>query len=168
MLQHLPIINVSAAFMLKDTATWSKPHCESEHQQSVNNIGCCILYNPRSLLRLIPVFEVVATFIGFTVYVDVASHENERQQTITTASTERHRSFNRASTEHQQSWVFNHVYSKGCAMSFIHNARISSLYSQKKQQHGQSPSLKMSINRASTNFGAASGMIQGVCYRICP
>jgi len=163
----------------KGSATWSQPHCENERQQSVNDFGCCILYNPRAMLRLIPIMKVLAAFIGNTVYVDVASPENERQQSVNTASTERQQSINRVSTERQQSWVLHRIQSKGYAMAFTHNRRIGSLYVQKKQHHGHSPSLKMSVNRASTErpqsinrastiLDVASSSIQGLCYGIYP
>jgi len=73
------------------------------------------------MLRLLPIIEVLVTFIGNTVHVDVASPENERQQSINTASTEHQQSINRALTECQQSWVLYLVKSKGCAMAFTHN-----------------------------------------------
>jgi len=67
------------------------------------------MYNPRAMLRLIPIIEVLAAFIGNTIYVDVASPENDRQQSVNTASTEHQESINRASTERQQSWVLHVV-----------------------------------------------------------
>ena len=80
-----------------------------ERQWSVNDFGCCILYNPRAIQRLLPIIEVLATCIGNTVYVDVASPENERQQSVNTEVTERQQRINRASTERQQSWVLHGV-----------------------------------------------------------
>jgi len=61
------------------------------------------------MLWLLAIIEVLAAFIGNIVYVDIASPENERQQSVNTASSERQQSINRASTEHQQSWVLHHV-----------------------------------------------------------
>jgi len=61
------------------------------------------------MLRLLSLIEVFAVFIGNTVFVDVASPENEGQQSVNTASTERQQSINRASTERQQSWVLHLV-----------------------------------------------------------
>jgi len=87
----------------KDTATWSQPHSENECQQSVNKFGCCILYNPRAVLRHVPIVELLAAYIGNIMNVDVAAPENERQQSVNTGSTERQQSVNRASTERQQS-----------------------------------------------------------------
>jgi len=109
MLRHLPIINLLAAFMLKETATWSQPHCENERQQSVNEFGCCILYNPRDMMQHRPLFKGLASYICHTVYDDVASPENERQHSVNTAATERQQSIKRASTGRQQSCVFHLV-----------------------------------------------------------
>jgi len=61
------------------------------------------------MLRLLPIIEVLAAFIGNTAFVDVASPENERQHSVNTASTERQQSINRESTERQQSWVMHLV-----------------------------------------------------------
>jgi len=83
-----------------------------------------------AMLRLLPIIEVLAAFIGNTIYVDVTSPENERQQSVNTASTECQQRINRASTERQQSLGLHPEVSKGYAMSFTHNRRISSLYVQ--------------------------------------
>jgi len=61
------------------------------------------------MLRHIPIIKVLAAFIGKTVYVDVASPGNERQQSVNTASTERQQSINSSLTERQQSWVLHLV-----------------------------------------------------------
>jgi len=55
----------------------------------------------------------LAAFIGKTVNVDVASPDNERQQTVNTASTEHQQRINRPSTEHQQS-----VNNLGCYIMY--------------------------------------------------
>jgi len=70
----------------------------TERQQSVNEFGCGILYNPRVVLRHLPIIEVLAAYIGNIVNVDVAEPENERRQSV-----------NRASTERQQSCVLHLV-----------------------------------------------------------
>jgi len=88
---------------LKQPATWSLPHSENERQPSVNKFGCCILYNPRAVLRNLPIIGVLAAFIGNIVNVDVPAPENERQQSVNRASTECQQSVNRASTQRQQS-----------------------------------------------------------------
>jgi hypothetical protein len=36
----------------------------TECQQSVNDVGCCIWYNPRAVLQHLPIIEVLAAFIG--------------------------------------------------------------------------------------------------------
>ena len=69
-----------------------------ERQQSGNDFGCSILYNPRAILWLLPIIEVLATFIGNMVNVVVATPKNECQQSV-----------NRALTEHQLFWVLNLV-----------------------------------------------------------
>jgi len=91
------------------------------------------------VLRL-PRIEVLAAFRGNMVSVNVTTTEIVRQQSI-----------NRASTERQQSWVWHLEQSKGSDMAFTHNQRNGSRYEQKRSQYGHIPSLKMSVNRASTN-----------------
>jgi hypothetical protein len=83
--------------------TWSQPQSENERQQSVNEIVCCILYNPRAVLRHLPIIEVLAAFLGNMVCVDSAIPDNERQQSINRASTGRQQRIYTASTECQQS-----------------------------------------------------------------
>jgi len=70
----------------------------TEHQLSINDFGCCIMNNPRAALLHLPIINVLATFRGNIVGVDVTTPEDEHQQSI-----------NRASTEHQQSWVLRLV-----------------------------------------------------------
>ena len=65
-----------------------------ERQQSVNDFGCCILYNPRAILRLLPIIEVLAGFRDNMVNAVVATPKNERQQSVNRASTERQQSVN--------------------------------------------------------------------------
>jgi hypothetical protein len=45
-------------------------------------------------------------------------------------------------------------------LAVIHNQRIGSLYRQKRKQHGNSPILKISVNRASTIFSLAGKLIE--------
>ena len=61
------------------------------------------MYNTRAVLRLLPIMEVLASIIDTKVNVDVAIHNNQCQQTINRASTERQLSVNRPPIEHQQS-----------------------------------------------------------------
>ena len=61
------------------------------------------------MLWLLPIIEVFAAFVGNTVYVDVATPENQHQQCVNTPSTKCQQSFNTVSTERQQSRVLNLV-----------------------------------------------------------
>jgi len=72
----------------KEIATWSQPQSEIERQQSVNDFVCCILYNSMAVLRHLPIIEVLAAFTGNVVFVDTATQQNERQQSVNRASTE--------------------------------------------------------------------------------
>jgi len=63
----------------KEKATWSQPHSETERQQSVNDFGCCILYNRRAVVRLVSIIEGFTAFKGNMVNVDVALPGNEHQ-----------------------------------------------------------------------------------------
>jgi len=83
--------------------TWSQPHSENERQQSVNDFVCCTLYNPRAVLRHLCIIDVLAAFIGNIVCVDIVAPQNERQQSVNSASKEHQQSVNRASTQCQPS-----------------------------------------------------------------
>jgi hypothetical protein len=83
--------------------TWSQNLSENECQQSINDFVCCILYNPRAVLRHLSITEVLAAFIGNIVFVDTSTPQNERQPSVITASTEHQQSINTVSTECQQS-----------------------------------------------------------------
>jgi hypothetical protein len=93
----------------KEKATRSQPQSENERQQSINDFGCCILCHPTAVLQLLSIIEILVTFMDKIVNVNVASPDNQHQQSINKASTERQQSVNRASTEDQQS-VNNLVY----------------------------------------------------------
>jgi len=82
----------------KEKATWSQPQSENERQQSVNDFGCYILYNPMAVLRLLSIIKVLAAFICNTVNVNIATAENQHQPSVNTASTQRQQSVNRVST----------------------------------------------------------------------
>jgi len=84
-------------------ATWSQPHSENERQQSVKDFVCCTLYNPTAVLRHLSIIEVLAAFIGNIVCVDTVAAQNERPQSVNSASTEHQQSVNRASTKCQPS-----------------------------------------------------------------
>jgi hypothetical protein len=66
----------------------------TERQQSINYFVGCILYNPRVVLRLLPIIEVLAPCIGNVVNVDVSSSANDSRQSVNCAATERHLSVN--------------------------------------------------------------------------
>ena len=102
------------------------------------------------------------------VNVHIASPDNERQQSVNRASTEHQQSINRVSTEHQQSWVLHLEWFIGCATAFTHNQHIGSLCGQIRSWHGNSPSLKMGVNRAWTILCVASCVIQGLFYGFYP
>jgi hypothetical protein len=84
---------------------WSHPKSENQRHQTINNVECGILYNPRVLLRDLPRVEEVISFIWNIVCVDTATPQNERQQSVNSASTEHQHSVNRVSTECQRFWV---------------------------------------------------------------
>jgi len=100
----------------KEITTWSQPQSENERQRSINNFVCCILYNPRAVLRHLPIIEVLAAFIGDIVCVDTATAQAEHQQSVNRASIEHQQSINTASTECQQS-----VNDFGCCI--LYNTR---------------------------------------------
>jgi hypothetical protein len=106
--------------------TWFQHLSANEHQQSVNDFVCCILYNPRAVLRHLSKIEVIAAFIGHMVFVDTVTPQNERQHSISGASTENQHSVNRVSTECQFCGVLHHVYSEGSAPAYVHNQGIAS------------------------------------------
>jgi len=102
--------------------TWSLHQSEHERQQSVNDFVCCILYNPRAVLRHLSKIKVLAAFIGNIVIVDTVTPHNARQQSVNTASTERHQSINPVSTECQQS-----VNAFGCCIMYIPRALLRNM-----------------------------------------
>jgi len=102
-------MNMMAANMSREIATWSHPQSGHARRQSVNDFGCCILNNARAVLRHLPIIEVLAVFIDNILFVDTATPQNERQQSVNTASTEHQHSVNRVSTECQQFWELHLV-----------------------------------------------------------
>jgi hypothetical protein len=99
--------------------TWLQHLSENERQLSVNDFVCCMLYNPRAVLRHLSITEVWAAFIGNIVFVDTVTPRNERQQSVNTASTECQQSINTLSTECQQS-----VSAFGCCIMYIPRALL--------------------------------------------
>jgi len=101
---------------------WSQHLSENEHQQIIIDFLCCILYNPRAVLRHLSIIEVLAANIGNIMFVDTITPQNERQQSINTASTERQQSINTVSTECQQS-----VNAFGCCIMYIARALLRNM-----------------------------------------
>jgi len=114
------------------------------------------------------IIEVLAACIGNIVCVDTATPQTEGQHSVNRLSTEHQHSVNRLSTECQRFWVLDHVKSKRSAMACTHNQRIGIRSGQKRSRNGHCPSLKMSVNRASTILWVASCVIQTLCYGIYP
>jgi len=109
-------------FCANEIVIWSLHLSENEHQQSVNDFVCCIMYNPRAVIRHLSIIEVVAAFIGNIVFVDTITLQNERQHSVNIASTERHQSINPVSTECQQS-----VNAFGCCIMYIPRALLRNM-----------------------------------------
>jgi len=105
---HLPIIEVLAAFIGNivnvDVAApeyegqqsvnrasterqQSVNTASTECQQTVNDFGCCISCNPRAVLWHLSMMEVLATVLGNMVRVDIATPNDERQQSHSRALT---------------------------------------------------------------------------------
>jgi len=103
--------------------TWSQHMSETEHQQSVNDFWWCILYNPRAVLRHLPIIEVLDAFIANIMFVDTVAPQNERQQSVNTPSTEHQQSMNTVSTECQQ-----RVNTFGCCIMFIPRALLQHMF----------------------------------------
>jgi len=106
-------------FCANAIVTWSLHLSENQRQQSVNDFVCGILYNRRAVLQHLSEIEVLAAFIGNIVFVDTVTPQNERQQSVNTASTERHQSINPVSTDCQQS-----VNAFGCCIMYIPRALL--------------------------------------------
>jgi len=62
MLWLLPIIEVLAAFM-GNIVNVDVASADNERQQSIKNLGCCILFNPRAMLRHLPIINILASFM---------------------------------------------------------------------------------------------------------
>jgi len=78
-----------------------------------------MLYNPRAVLQHLSIIEVLAASLRIIVFVDTVTPQNERQQSVNTASTERQQSINTVSTECQQS-----VNTFGCCIMYIPRALL--------------------------------------------
>jgi hypothetical protein len=106
-------------FFANAIVTWSQHLFENERQQSVNDFVCCILYNPRAVLRHLAIIEVLAACIGNIVFVNTVTPQNECQPSVNTASTERQQTINTVSTVCQQS-----VNACGCCIMYIPRALL--------------------------------------------
>jgi len=95
------------------TTKMSVNRASTERQQSVNNVGCCILYNPKAMRRHWRIFNVSVAFMLKSASDMVTAPLG-----------------NWASTQRQQFQVLHLVWSKGCAMAFMHNRSIGRLYRQ--------------------------------------
>jgi hypothetical protein len=100
-------------------ATWSQHLFENERQQSINDLVCCNLYNPRAVLGHLSLIDVLVTLIGNIVCVDYVTPRNDRQQSVNTAATERHLSIDTVSTDYQQD-----VNAFGCCIMYIPRALL--------------------------------------------
>jgi hypothetical protein len=106
----------------KVKVTWSQPQSENDHQQSLNDLVCCILCLPSSVLRHLFIIEVLLAFIGQIIDVDIALPDNECQQRVHRVSIERQQSVNRASIERQ--WSVNNL---GCCILYGSRAVLRNL-----------------------------------------
>jgi len=68
-LHNLPRINIMATVMSERYRDIVISQSHNERQQSVNDLLYCIVYNPRAVLRHLPIIEVLAAFIGNLVCV---------------------------------------------------------------------------------------------------
>jgi len=91
----------------KQKATWSQPQSGNERQQSVNDFVCSILYHSMAVLWHLTIIEVLAACIGIIMCADTATQQNEHQQSVSSASTERQHSTITASTECQRFCVLH-------------------------------------------------------------
>jgi len=88
---------------------------------------------------------------------------------VNLASTERQRSVNRASTEHQQLLILLLGYSKGNRMQLTHNPPICSLYLLKILLMILSPPPTMEHPQSINNFGGGSASITAMkCIALFP
>ena len=122
----------------------------TECHQTVNNFGCCILCNPRVVLWHLFMIEVLATCLGNMVRVDIATPNNERQQS------------------HSRALTILGIASciiQGLSYGIYPYSKFGRLY----LQYGQSQftyHLKLIVNRASMLFGNVC-MVIGKGYACC-
>ena len=99
------------------TWQWASTECQqsinraaTERQQTVNNLGCCILYHSKAVLRHLPIINVLATFVC------------KSESDMVTAPI-----WKWASTERQRFGVLHLVSPRGCSTAVIHNRSIGRL-----------------------------------------
>jgi len=140
--RHLPISNVSAAFMGKNAsdyiATTSKKYASMECQRRDNNFSSCILDNQMAAEWPQPMINSSAASKG----------KNAKDHSATSPK-------KWASTERQQFLVLHHVHSTPYASPLTHNQCIGCLYGPKCLWKYRYPHLKW----VSTIFGLASWTI---------
>jgi len=128
-------------------------HHAKERQQTVNDFRCCIMYDPRAMLRLEPIIEVLVALIRNIVNDNVASPENERQQSVNRASTEHQQCINRASTEGQLSvnWASTEDLQSVNRASTERQQSVNRASTERQQSvNSASTERQQSVNRAST------------------
>jgi len=124
----------------------------TEHQQSINDFGYGILYNPTTVLRHLPIIEVLATFMGNMVSVDVATPQNERQQSVNDSG---------CCILYNTRLVQWHSPIIRVLATFM-ETMVSVDVTKPKNE------CQQSVNIASTMLDGASSIIQRVCYGIYP
>jgi hypothetical protein len=135
----------------------------TEYKQSVDNFGGCIWYHPRPELRLLCIIKVLAASIGNLFNVVATTWQDERQQSVKTASTEHQHRIN--------DFGYCIVYNPWAVLLHLPiievlavcrgNMVMVNLTTPENER-------QQSINRASTILGVASCIIQGPCYDIYP
>jgi len=126
----------------------------TECPQSVNAFGCCIMGNPRALLRHRPISHVLAAIL-----------RKWDCDMVTTPV------WKWASTERQQFRVLHLVWSEGWATALLHNWSIGSLYRQYRvcrycyTSKWASTAHQLSINRASTELQHSVNRVSTECQR---
>jgi hypothetical protein len=126
----------------------------TECQQSVNAFGCCIMYIPRALLQHMSIMNVLAAVLY------------KCDLTMVTAPVGKW-----ASTERQRFCVLHLVQSKACAMAFLQNRSIGSLYRQYRvcqyryTSKWASTECQHSINRVSSEHQPSVNWVSTECQR---
>jgi len=69
-------------------------YTSKEYQYSVNDLGHCIMHNPKAVWWRLHIIEVLSIFMGTMLSVDVTTPKNVRQQCIHSALTVHQHSVN--------------------------------------------------------------------------